>query len=82
MISQLYTPAVLTHAFEKHGSVRPGSGLDDFMEMKSQFLLLGFEPRLLGCPADKDVSTNKDSDTKNGNPVDNTLIIYNNLPTN
>jgi hypothetical protein len=62
--------------------VRPGTGLDDFMGMKSQFLLLGFELRLLGCPAVEDVSTNKTSDTKNGNPVYNKLIIYNNLPTN
>jgi hypothetical protein len=62
--------------------VWPGTGLDDFMDMKIQFLMLGFEPRLLGCPAVEDVSTNKASDTKNGNSVENKLIIYNNLPTN
>jgi hypothetical protein len=49
--------------------------------MKSQSLLLGIEPRFLGCPAVEDVSTNKVSDTESGNPDDNKLIINNNLPT-
>jgi len=52
------------------------------MDIKNQFPLLDFEPRLLGCPAVEDVSTNKASDTENGNPVENKLIIYNYLPTN
>jgi len=52
------------------------------MYMKSQFFLLGIEPRFLGCPAVEDVSTNKACATKNDNPVDIKLIIYNILATN
>jgi len=44
--------------------VRTGTGLDDFIDMKIKFFLLGIEPRFLGCPAVEDVSTNKASDKK------------------
>jgi len=44
--------------------VRIGTGLDDFIDMKIQFFLLGIELRFLGCPAVEDVSKNKASDTK------------------
>ena len=56
--------------------------MDDFIDMKLQFFLLGIEPRFIGCPAVEDVSTNKTSAKKDDNPLENEFIIYNNLPTN